>query len=814
MFAPEALASISSSLKAGQYNLLLGAGISLDSINGVSKKKLPSTNDFRLDLCRLKGARESSTLQRVFSTLTPAEIKEHVESRFQGCAPGPSLKSLTNFLWRRIFTFNVDDALEAAYQLTGKHQSPQIFHFDDPYVESQNLSQIPIVHLHGWVGAPDKPYVFATSEYVRQIKSINPWMVVLTQFLPADPFIIIGASLDEVDLEFYLAHRSPITARPDKGPSILVEPFPDAVTERDCEKYGLMLFRGTAQEFWEYLEKEVPVRPTPNELVPVSIQNLFPAGTSKQIVVPFSADFEPVPIDPLKNETASRFHFGHAPSWEDLAGNMDIPREYTPKLVVEIESRFKGGEKIVVLSDETGTGKSTILRRVALEFARKPVKVLVCSALSRIDPARTAEALDLIDGPVLIVVDNFADQATVISDMMGYLEKKDLVVLGAERLYREHYIKRALSRVSGRLTQGLDLHFVEAERLLNLYLRLGMVGRPEATKNPNAFAKQVFGDPIAVAACRIMNDFRPLDRIIKSIIADSSELSRKRYVVAALAHFCFRGGVRHEVLTTASGYVGWKDQFESSHPMPLAYFDRTDRSFVVPLNSTVASRILDTVSKTEPDLMFDSFVSLAKAIAPRVNRNTIRRRSPEARLAGRLFDYDPVVRGFLGPLASTFYSDTREAWQWNSRYWEQVALMLLAHYQLSPSTEEGQDALRQAVQHARHAVSIENHPLSLTTLGRVLMAQLGQEGMSRTATYEDAFIRLTSAIEIERSWSPPSVHPFVVLFRGTRDYLASRGKLTNEQAERLRGFVSEAQRLFPRDADISDAIAAVAADIQ
>lgn len=102
------------------------------------------------------------------------------------------------------YTFNVDDALEAAYGSPDKLQRHNVSHFEENYTESRDLSELSIVHLHGWVGTPDKPFVFATSEYVRQIKAINPWMVVLTQFLSTKPFIIIGASLDEVDLEFSL----------------------------------------------------------------------------------------------------------------------------------------------------------------------------------------------------------------------------------------------------------------------------------------------------------------------------------------------------------------------------------------------------------------------------------------------------------------------------------------------------------------------------------------------------------------------------------------------------------------------------------
>jgi hypothetical protein len=542
------------------------------------------------------------------------------------------------------------------------------------------------------------------------------------------------------------------------------------------------------------------------ELVPASIHNLFPAGTAKQIVIPFSADFDTVPATASKNEEASRFIFGHPPSWEDLAGNLDIAREATSRLLIAVDACLSSADRILILADDTGTGKTTILRRVAFEFARRQVHVLSCSALSRLDTQRTAEAIDLIDGPVLIIVDNFADQAAPIGDIMSRVQKRDLAVLGAERRYRIRYVQRALSKVSSNITDGLELHFIEAERLLNLYLRLGMVGRPEATKNPNAFAKQIFRDPIAVAACRILNDFRPLERIVKTLIADSSAEDCKRYIVAALAQFCNRGGVRYEILALVSGRNGWDGQFETGHPMPLSYFYGTDRSFIVPLNSVLASRVLDTVAMSHPELLLDVFISLANAIAPRVNRATIKQRSPEARLAGRLFDYDQITRPFLGDSAPAFYSATREAWQWNSRYWEQVALMHLAQYRLRPNTEEGQDELNQAVHHARHAVAIETHPFTLTTLGRILMAQLDQEGVSRTATYEEAFDRLSNAIELERAWSPPTVHPFITLFAGSRHFLACGGKLKVKQLEDLRSFVHEARRSFSRDPDIASSI--------
>lgn len=812
MFDKNTIASITSSIRAGQYNLLLGAGVSLDSKN--PKGFLPSAEQFRLDLCQFKGARTSSSLQRVFSTLNSNEIATQVVSRFQNCTPGPSVQKIPKFLWRRIFTFNIDDALEAAYKADQTYQLSRIFHFEDDYTEITEPSEVPIVHLHGWVGMPEHNYVFALSEYVRQIRAINPWMVVLTQFMRVEPFIIAGTSLDEIDLEYYLAHRTSATSRSDRGPSILVDPSPDSVTRRDCEKYGLLLFNGTADKFWDYIDSSVPNRPTPIEHTPKNLQNLFPAIVPKRSIVSFSADFELVPDDALQNKAASRFLFGHPPTWEDLSGNQDIPRKLTTTIIQRIESRITSPilrERLLFLMEGPGVGKTTLLKRIAFELAHKKIiKVLMCSALGRIDAQRTAELIDLIDAPLLVIVDNIGDHANAIADTADRLEKKDVVILCAEREYRSRYVKNAFSKLGFEIISGLNLDTADGERLIASYLHFGMLGNADAAKKPEAFARQIQGDPIAVAACRILNDFKPLSRIIKSISADTNERDRARYLIAALAHFCFRGGVRYEVLASISGREGWDDQFDPTHPMPLDYLDSSDRSYVVPLNATLSSAIFTHICKESPEQVFRAFVTLGNALAPYVNRGAIRRRSPEARLAGLLFDYDGIVRDFLGDSAVSFYDEIRELWQWNSRYWEQLALLYISRYHSAPSTEYGRDALIQAVQHARHAVSIEVHPFTLTTLGAVLFAQLSEDTKANSSIYEEAIGRLSDAIDRERNWSYRNPHSFMSLFTGTKRYVDFGGNLTSRQKDYLKQAIGEAQKLFQRDSNMTDAISKLA----
>jgi SIR2-like domain len=328
-----------SSLKAGQYNLLLGAGASMDSSNG--KEQLPSGTKLREDLAAAKNANPSQPLQKIFSLLDAKEVEQHVTKRFSNCTAGPTYLLLSSFVWKRAFTFNIDDAMASAYEGGKGKQSILSYNFDDEYEDDRTLEELPLIHLHGDVTRPIRGYVFSRDEYIRQITMINPWMTVLAQFIRSESFIIAGSSMDEVDLDYYLAHRTPATARDDRGPSIRVEPFPDAITRNDCKRHGLLLFVGTTLEFLQHCDSVLPNRPTPYELIPEESQKLIPKGVSKLSALSFLSDFELVPSTEQQLRHASPFFYGQSATWQDLASSFDISRPLTATLVSDVEKRIK-----------------------------------------------------------------------------------------------------------------------------------------------------------------------------------------------------------------------------------------------------------------------------------------------------------------------------------------------------------------------------------------------------------------------------------------------------------------------------------------
>ncbi len=798
-----------SSLLTGQYNLLLGSGISLDS--HTSDGYLPSAGDLRRALTELKGTPPESPLQRVFGLLSPDEIREHVTSKYIDCSPGPSIKPFPSFLWNRMFTFNIDDAMEAGYRDTNGLQTLRSINFDDQFVDSTSPNEIQIIHLHGYSQLANRGYVFSRESYVRQMSAHNVWMTILAQLIKTDPFVIIGTSLDEPDLDYYLAHRTQRSARDDRGPSILVCPDPNPITRNDCVEYGLLLFCGTCEDFLKYCNEILPVRKSKLELIPTDEDALLPENLPSPLRLSFWSDFSLVPTAALPQSGLSRFQYGHPPNWTDLAADLDVPRSATARIISSVERTFNESvsdePRLLLVFDGTGTGKTTVLSRCAFELSKRSITTLRCTATSRLEPKNTAAVLDSIAEPLVMIVDDFADQANQVANLLDETNKSNLAILGAEREYRKRYVTKALAGTSFVDFSVGHIDIPSVGDLIDNYTSLGLVGSGRAISDRGRFSRELAEDPIAITCCRILNDFRPLRRIVLGVLSDTDDLDVDRYAMAALAEHCCRVGVRYSTLASAIGGNGIRQQLSWDHPLPLAHVASGVSAFVVPQNSTFGTQVLRSYADASRSRMLEVFVRLANAIAPRVNRQAIRQRVPEARLAGRLFDFDDVVQKFLDQLSLEFYRRTQSAWQWNSRYWEQLALLHLGTFYSNPGTSEGTHALDTAVQHARHAVSVETHPFPLTTLARTLLAQMSIEGTGAARScFGEAFDRLDTAIRLERDWGRVAVQPFVVLFRGASQFFEAGSELTGPQAHRITELLDEADQRFRRDTEVQAVI--------
>ena len=342
-----------------------------------------------------------------------------------------------------------------------------------------------------------------------------------------------------------------LTVVPTKAHRYLYLRIPMLLPNIIASNTGMMHFVGTCEDFLNHCDSEVPARPTPIELIPKASKNLLPRDILDKDALSFWSDFELVPGAVDATTESSRFLYGRPPDWTDLAADLDVARPVSAQIIEAVESKlhdFDDSRKLLILLEIAGSGKTTILSRCAFELARRGIATLRCTSLSRLEPSNTTKTLNAIPGPLLIVVDNFADQVTSFQTILDTIEKKDVVVLAGERSYRTKHITQALSGLEFRSFVRARLEKDEVSQLLHNYIRFGVVGEGRAISEQARFVSEVTRDPIAVACCRILNDFRPLDRILLSVVEESTEVEIRRYLMAALARHCFSGGVRYSVV--------------------------------------------------------------------------------------------------------------------------------------------------------------------------------------------------------------------------------------------------------------------------
>jgi len=390
MIPSDLYSSFRAALIRGEYNLLLGSGISLDSHNGLGEN-IRGAEQLRIDICALKTLRPTTSLPRAYSALTATERKQEIVERFSKCRPAASLGPLPSFVWRRLFTFNIDDVLEVLYDnSTGSKQTLVPINYNSPFEPTPSRDELLAVHLHGWVGDPDSGFVFSHAEYARVMASMNPWMHILTEILSTEAFIIAGTSLDEVDLEYYLSHRTEATPRRGRGPSLLIDPYQDAATESDCRRYGLTPVKATFAEFLNWLRQEFPAPPSLADLLVPDLGRLFPDTVTSRQMLKFFTDFRQLNItDENRPSIPTSFLYGHPPQDRDISQHLDIPRTDISLLEDEVDEmllnrRTKRARLLLVL-DEPGAGKSTCVMRVGHNLARRGQPVLAVHTLARID---------------------------------------------------------------------------------------------------------------------------------------------------------------------------------------------------------------------------------------------------------------------------------------------------------------------------------------------------------------------------------------------------------------------------------------------
>ncbi|WP_416883027.1 hypothetical protein [Marivita sp.] len=411
-----------------------------------------------------------------------------------------------------------------------------------------------------------------------------------------------------------------------------------------------------------------------------------------------------------------------------------------------------------------------------------------------LEPREASEIFNKITGRVFVFVDNFADCLNSISLILGRIEKPDILFVCSERNYRLRYIQNAFTGFDyPTIEDRLKLTRDEAKALKAANEEYGLSTIGEISEN--LYLGQVVGRTMAEANCRIQNNFKTLDRIVQDLSNECDEDEKFAYLLVALARFCYSNGVRRSVLSTVSVPDALEHLLSDQSSLPVSYSD-IGSSFVVPKQAIVGDRFLGLARRDRNRKLFEAFLELAKSVAPRVNITTIKHKTPEAQLLGRLMDYDNNVKDYIDDYAEEYYAGLKSLCDWNSRYWEQLALLKLDRFYSSPDDNL---LLEESIQHARSAISAEVHPFSLATLAKVLFQAMEKSSRNRDQYFTEAWQNVVEANTRESQWTNRGATLFIIAFGGVLKFLEIGGQLSGEQSECLRDMIAETRTLKVSD---------------
>ena len=742
---------IASGIARGEYSLLLGAGASIGARGG-NKNLLPSGPQLRDHLIRdfsIPTGGEDVILSRAYAAARrqePDRLKSYILEWFTGCSPTWQ-HSLTQMQWHRIWTLNIDDVVENAYEA----KSIKIDHFDwTSRHRDRSYSTNQIVHLHGYAGdlaggnTNLDHLVFSVNDYAATLVDGRTWHAVFIDEFAELPFIILGASLvEEFDLQQALQQGT--MANQLRGlPSVIVLKSVTELQRDELTALGLLVVEADAEDFIAEMCSRVQAQT-------MKLASEFGGDFSPEVSRFLQQFIDLRAFQPRHNLQRHDFYSGYEPQWSNIANEDDAAMEITEALFSSLSKADEASEtsqSIHVLTGSSGTGKSTGLLRIARNFVGKDRLPFLFRADEDLDVDATTHWLERYPNTVLFV-DNCADFAQSLQELATQCASRNLKLLavGAERTVRRRILR---DRISGsflhigpeyeyRLLSESDVASLISK--LESRRRLGRITRRSKQERHDYFWR--------LASRRLFDGMANLEggegfrnRIRTGFLLIQDKHLKDIYSAASIAY--------------QLGYplpIGIASKAGSIPVRRLrTLLEDTDIMVVTqqgvrPPHRITASIVVDSV--LSQDEKYDAMHRLMFALSPHVDINAIRNLTRHHRLLRQLLDEEAVMRLVGRRKGRDLYDAVQKLFDWNGRYWDQRALF---------ESRLGNNA--QARSYAERSIQVQAHPFAFNTLGTILGRIAFQSG--DVEKLRECVKNLESSRD--RLTRDTSEHPYITFF--------------------------------------------------
>ena len=747
------LKTIAEGVHRREYSLLLGAGASIGSIGG-DNQPLPSGPQLRDTLVRdfrINNEDHQIDLSRAYAAAKRKNahlLEQFIRQRFTRCTPDWH-HILTEFDWHRIWTLNIDDTVEQAYE--SRNISVDRFNWTSTFRDT-STSQHQIIHLHGFAKPPstsdtsESEIVFSMSQYIAALRDPRAWHAVFTDEFADRPMLVLGASLyDEFDLHQALHNSSSLTTR--GFPSIIVLTEFSQLEREEFESYGLTVIRSDAASFMSQVHQRVM---THRKSIRTYYDRSLDAKTAR-----FLQQF----IDlrqyrPQPTEGSRHFYEGYEPQWRNILDEDDAILETTVEALDLVRADVCQPEchqAVHVLTGRPGTGKSTGLLRIARELIADGLFTFQFRGDEDPDIEAISEWLRRTPNTVLIFND-CADFAVTLGHLAEECESAgiNLIAVGSERSARLSFLRQKISDRYLQVSNAYEYSVLSDDDIISLVdklasrRRLGHITRQSKYRRYSYFrrtaSRRIFE---GMAGLEGGQGFR--DRIRSDYLRLRDENLKRLYAVTSIA-FQYGYPIPIGIAAKAAGLPpGRATSLIQDYKQDVLWVDTNGLRLPHRLTATL---VVD--SALTPDDTFDAMYRLALAIAPHIDIKSLRSLSRPYRILRILMNQEAVSRRLGEQNGRRFYELLQQPYDWNGRYWDQRALF---------ESSVGNHA--QARSYAEFSLHRHRHPFAFNTLGTVLGRSALDSGDA--ATLREAVNNLMHARETRR-WEE-SEHPYVTFFR-------------------------------------------------
>lgn len=760
--------SMMRAITESKYQLLLGAGASLDSQGPLGR--LPGGWDLAQEMATtfsLPG-NPRGNLRQVFSmarsrvTTDGQNVLAYMADRFVNCTAPSWYADLVAIPWRYIWSLNIDDSVENAYnkQFT-EHAAKELVSvsWTDPHRVPSGHQAI-LVHLHGvaWAKKTDD-LVFDISSYLYAVTQRHRWHSIFADSYLEAPTIILGASLnDEIDLENVLEKGR---VQGGSEPSVIVMPTIDEFDKERFREWGLIPVEATAEEFlaevrasWpDYFQQadvsaDNPSRINPNVLSFLSQWHPIRAGSEYRL------------------DDRHDFYAGHEPLYSDILRDLDSHRVLTDRVLREATSDEQ--QKVVCLTGSAFTGKSTMALRVARKLAEQNWTPYLLDPELR--PSVEATLWWLRQHPrTLLIVEGAADFANDLAVMALRAKERGIPfkLLAVERRSRAREVRRSFTgvgfadvEVSDRLR---DKEIEDLIRQLKGHGRLGIVADVGHTEQVEYFA-QKHGRNLFSSMSNLeeADGFRSRVRTGYSLLKSETE----RAVFQAV---CITSALGYGLPVGAAASVCGLPASELNALLHsesvLADFIRMAGGRLHPRHRAFGSYMLESSFSKQEN--YAVTLKLAQHYGAQISPAAISARTFAYRMVRQLLDHEMLTVWLGGEHLDAWYEALQEMYAWNARYWEQRAL---------GASKRGRHA--PASSWARQAIAQHRDAFALNTLATVLFRRYLAEGGPEDSRTEN-LLEVAAYLEEARAMAAEdSEYPYITFFKYTLNW-AERAKRAN-----------------------------------